>query len=70
MPLTATGTEVFVATMTAFLSNSYDAFKDTINHMESLKLNIYSGDNITDCCAKILVYAEHLESSGNSSLIT
>ena len=64
VPLTATVPEVFVATMTSFLSNSYDALEETLNHMKSLKLKIYPGEKITDCCAAILVDAERLESAG------
>ena len=64
VPLTATGPEVFVATMTTFLSDSYDALEETINHMRILKINIYPGENVTDCCAEILVNAERLESTG------
>ena len=63
MPLTATGPEVFVATMTTFLYDSYDALEDTPNHMKSLKLKSYPGENVTDCCAEILVDAERLESA-------
>ena len=32
--------------------------------MKSLKLNIYPGENVTDCCAAILVDAERLDSAG------
>ena len=64
VPLTATGPEVFVATMTTFLSNFYDALEETLHHMKSLKLKSYPGENVTDGCAAILVYAEHLESAG------
>ena len=32
--------------------------------MKSLKLKIYPGENVTGCCAEILVDAERLESSG------
>ena len=64
VPLTATGPEVFVATMTKFLSDSYDALEVTLNHMKSLKLKIYPGENVTDCCAAILVDAERLENAG------
>ena len=64
MPLTATGPEVFVVTMTKFLSDSYDALEETINHMKSLKIKSYPGENVTDCCAAILVDAECLESDG------
>ena len=64
VPLTATGPEVFVVTMTTFLTDSYDALEVTLNHMKSLKLKIYPGENVTDLCAEILVDAERLESSG------
>ena len=49
--------------MTTFLSDSYDALEETLNHMKSLKLKSYPGENITDCCAAILVDAERLESA-------
>ena len=55
LPLTATGTEVFVATMTTFLYDSYDALEETLTHTKSLKLKSYPGENVTDCCAAILV---------------
>ena len=70
VPLTVTVPQVFVATMTTFLSNSYDALEETLNHMKSLKLKRCSGENITDCSATILVDAERLESSGPSILST
>ena len=62
--MVATGPEVFVAIMTKFLSDSYDALEETLNHIKSLKLKNYSGENVTDCCAEILVDAERLESAG------
>ena len=43
LPLTATEPEVFVATVTKFLSDSYDALEETLNHMNSLKLKSYPG---------------------------
>ena len=43
VPLTATGPEVFVATMTTFLSGYYDSLDETLTHMKSLKLKIYPG---------------------------
>ena len=70
VPLTATVPKVYIAIMTKFFSDSYDAFEETLNHMKSLKLKSYPGDNVTDCCAAILVDAEHLESAGPSSLST
>ena len=64
MPLTATGSEAFFAIMTTFLFDSCDALEETLNHMKSLKLKRYLGENVTGCCAEILVDGEHLESSG------
>ena len=64
VPLEATGPEVFVATMTIFISDSYDALEETLTHIKSLKLKIYPGDNVTYFCAAILVDAERLESAG------
>ena len=62
--LTAMGPEVFVAIMTTFISDSYDALEEALNHMKSLKLKSYPGENVTDCCAEILLDAECLESAG------
>ena len=64
VPLTATRPEVFVTKMNAFLSNSYNDLEETLTHTKSLKLKIYPGENVTYCCAEILVDAERLESSG------
>ena len=64
VPLTATGPEVYVAIMNTFPSDYYDAFEETINHMKSLKIKSCTGENVTDCCASILVDAERLESAG------
>ena len=49
VPLKATLPEIFVATMTTFISNSYDAVEDTLTHTKSLKLKNYPGKNVTDC---------------------
>ena len=43
VPLTETGPEVFVATMTTFLSDSNDALVETLNHKKILKLKSYPG---------------------------
>ena len=64
MPLTATGPEVFVNTMTTFLSDYYDALEETLTHTKSIKLKRYPGENVTDFFAAILVDAERLESAG------
>ena len=65
VPLTETGSEFFFVTTTTFLSNCYDALEETLTHMNSLKLKIYPGENVTNLCAEILVDAERLESAGN-----
>ena len=43
VPLTATGPEVFVATMTIFLSYFYDALEVNLTYMKRRKLKIYPG---------------------------
>ena len=43
VPLTATRPDVFVANMTTFLSDSYDALEETLTHMKILKLKSYRG---------------------------
>ena len=63
VPLTATRPEVFVATMTKFLSNYYDYLEENLTCMKSLKLKSYPGENVTDCFAEILVDSELLESA-------
>ena len=47
VPLTATGPEVYITTMTIFISDSYDDLEETLTHMNILKLNNYPGDNVT-----------------------
>ena len=64
VPLTSIGPKVFVATMTKFLSDSYDALEETLNNIKNLKLKRYPGENVTDLCTSILVDAERLESAG------
>ena len=64
MPITATVPEVFVATMTIFLSDYYDGLEETLTHTKSIKIKSYPGENVTDYCATILVDNEILESSG------
>ena len=63
VPLTATGPEVFVATMTKFISYYYDALEETFTHMKSLNLKSYPGENVTYFCAEIWADAERLESA-------
>ena len=61
--LTETEPEVFVSTMTTFISNSYDALDETLTHTKSLKLKSYPGKKNIDYCAAILVDFERLESA-------
>ena len=63
MTLTETGPEVYVATMTTVLSDSYDSLVDTLNHMKCLKLKDHKGGNVSDCCDSILVDVGRLEIS-------
>ena len=64
VPLKETGPEVFVATMTTFISNYDDALEETLIHMNSLKLKSYPGENVTDSCPAISVDAKRFKSSG------
>ena len=64
VPLTSTGPEIYVATMTTVLFNAYGSLVDNMNHMKSIKLKNLLGENIADCPDAILVDAERLESAG------
>ena len=58
MPLTATGPEVYVATMTTIISDSYYSLADALNQMETLKLKDNQGGDATDCYDAILENVE------------
>ena len=58
VPLTATGLEVYVVTMTTVISNSCASLVETLNHMKSLKLKDFLGENVSDFCDTILVDSE------------
>ena len=64
MPLTATRPEVYVATMTTIISDSYYSWVDTLNHIKNLKLKDHPGRDAADCYDVILVNVESLESAG------
>ena len=64
VPLTATGPEVYVATMTTIISDSYYSLVDTLNHTNNLKLKDHSGRDVADCYDASLVNVESLESVG------
>ena len=64
VPMTATGPEVYVATMTTIISDSYYSLADTLNQTESLKLRDNQGADTADCYDAILENVEGLESDG------
>ena len=55
VPLTATGPEVYVATVTTIISDSCYSLVGTINHMKSLKLKYNPEGDVADCYDTILV---------------
>ena len=63
VPLTAAGPEVYVATMTTIIYDSYYSLVDTLNHTKNLKLKDHPGRNATDCYDAILVNVKSLESA-------
>ena len=64
VPLTATGPEVYVATMTTIISDSYYFLANTLNHTKNIKLKDHPGSDAADCYDAILVNVESLESAG------
>ena len=64
VPLTATGPEVYVATMTTIISDSCYSLVDTLNHTKNIKLKDHPGRDAADCYDAILVNVESLESAG------
>ena len=63
LPLTATGPDVYVATMTAIISNYYYSLVDTLKHTKSLKLKDYpGGGGVANCYDAIFLNVESLES--------
>ena len=64
MPLTATGPEVYVATMNTILYDSYYYLGGTLNYTNSLKIKDNPDRDVADCYDAILVNIESLESAG------
>ena len=62
--MTETGPEVYVATITTIISDSYYSLVDTLKHMKSLKIKYHSGRDVADLYDAILVNVESLESDG------
>ena len=50
--------------MTIFISFSYISLEDTINHLNTIKINSYPLDNVAYLCDEILVDVEHIMSAG------
>ena len=65
VPLTATGPEVYVATMTTIISDSYYSLVDTTNHTKNIKLKYHLDRDVADCYDEILVNVESFESYGS-----
>ena len=57
--------DLYFSTMKTVLSNTYNSCEDNLSHLKSNKLNIYMEENFEDWCAAILIYADHLERSGD-----
>ena len=64
VPLTETGPEVYFATMTTIISDSYYSLVGTLNQMKNLKLKDHPGRDAADCYNTILVNVESVESAG------
>ena len=64
VPLTATGPEVYITTMTTIISDSYYSLVGTLNHKNNLKLKDHPGRDAADCYDAILVNLESLYSAG------
>ena len=64
VPLTATGPEVYVATMKTIISDSYYSLVDILNHTKNLKLKDHPGSDAAYCYDEILVNVGSLESAG------
>ena len=62
VPITASGPEIFMATVTVCLSDSYDALEQTKTELKAIKLKDFPGENVQHCVAKILDLCERLES--------
>ena len=65
MPLTATRPEVYIDTITIFISYLYGYLEENINRFKSIKLNIYPLYNVAYFCDETLVDVDLLENSGD-----
>ena len=63
VPMNATGPEIYIAIMTVCFSDSYEALEETKAELRNMKLTDFPGENVVDCCEKILCLAERLDSA-------
>ena len=63
--LTEIRPKVCVTTLKTILSYSYNYLEETLDHLESIILNIYPGENFVYYCTAILVDSEFLQSTGD-----
>ena len=56
VPITASGPEIFMSTVTVCFSDSYDALEQTKIELKTIKLKDFPGENVQDCVAKFLIY--------------
>ena len=54
VPITASGPEIFMATVIVCFSDSYDALEQTKIELKTIKLKNFPSENVQDCVAKIL----------------
>ena len=55
VPLTATGTEVYVTTMATIISNYYYSLVGTLNQTKNIKLKDHLVRDVSDCYDVVLV---------------
>ena len=60
MTLTSTKPEVYIESMTIFISCLYISLEGAINHLNTIKINSYPLDNVEYFYDEILVDVEHI----------
>ena len=63
--ITASGPEVFIAIMRIMFTDSYDATESWKTELKCLQLTNFPGENIADCCTKVVELSERLDSAGH-----
>ena len=64
VPSNASGPETLVALMIVVFSDSYEAMQKCKNELKALTLRNYSNENVKECCDRIMVLSERLDSAG------